>query len=81
MASNDYVFITHWRVPRTVAAVYEVLINGVDFVRWWPQVYLEVEETVAGKLAVGRRRPNASQPPSGSRAAAGDGTGPMPKPS
>lgn len=48
MASNDYVFITHWRVPGTVVAVYEILINGVDFVRWWPEVYLEVEETASG---------------------------------
>ena len=48
VASNDYAFVSHWRVPGAIAAVYDVLIDGADYVRWWPQVYLEVEQTAAG---------------------------------
>jgi len=48
MASNDYEFVTHWRVTSTTVEVYDVLIQGTEYSRWWPQVYLEVVETEAG---------------------------------
>lgn len=48
MASNDYHFITTWRVKSTVEEVAEVLGNGPDLVRWWPSVYLEVKELEPG---------------------------------
>lgn len=48
MASNDYHFITHWRVESTVQEVTEILGNGTDLVRWWPSVYLEVKELESG---------------------------------
>jgi hypothetical protein len=43
MASNDYHFITHWRVPGTVREVSDILSDAPDLVRWWPSVYLDVE--------------------------------------
>jgi hypothetical protein len=43
MASNDYHFITHWRVKGTLAEVNDILGDAADLVRWWPSVYLEVE--------------------------------------
>jgi hypothetical protein len=43
MASNDYHFITHWRMKSTCEEITEVLGNGPDLVRWWPSVYLRVD--------------------------------------
>ena len=48
MAANDYEFLTTWRVPGTCEQVYDVLVEGIDYPRWWPQVYLDVVETDAG---------------------------------
>jgi hypothetical protein len=48
MASNDYVFVSQWRAPGPVDAVYDLLIDGRGYTRWWSQVYLTVEETDAG---------------------------------
>jgi hypothetical protein len=42
MASNDYHFISHWRVQGTVREVVDILSDAADLVRWWPSVYLEV---------------------------------------
>ncbi len=43
MATNNYHFITHWRVQGTVKEVEEVIGNAADLVRWWPSVYLDVQ--------------------------------------
>lgn len=48
MASNEYAFITHWRVESTVQEVMELLSDAPDLVRWWPSVYLEVKELAPG---------------------------------
>lgn len=48
MASNDYHFITHWRVESTPEEVYQILSNLSDLVRWWPSVYLDVEVLKSG---------------------------------
>lgn len=48
MAVNDYEFVSQWHVTGTCADVYEILINGNDYPRWWPLVYLAVEELDAG---------------------------------
>jgi hypothetical protein len=42
--SNDYHFVTRWEIPGTCEAVSEVLGNPLDFPRWWPSVYLQVEQ-------------------------------------
>ena len=43
MASNDYHFITHWRVQSTIKEVSDIIGDASDLVRWWPSVYLGVE--------------------------------------
>ena len=48
MATNDYVFVTEWCATGTLEEVYAVLIEGREYVRWWPEVYLEVVQTLAG---------------------------------
>lgn len=50
MASNDYHFITTWRVQSTCQEVSEILGNAPDLVRWWPSVYLGVKELEKGEL-------------------------------
>jgi Polyketide cyclase / dehydrase and lipid transport len=42
MASNDYHFVTRWRVKSTVQEVADILGDAADLERWWPSVYLEV---------------------------------------
>jgi hypothetical protein len=41
MATNDYHFITHWRVQGTLQKVFDILEDPTDLPRWWPSVYLE----------------------------------------
>lgn len=48
MASNDYHFITHWRMQSTCEEITEILSDGPDLVRWWPSVYLEVKQLQTG---------------------------------
>jgi hypothetical protein len=42
VASNEYRFLTHWRVQGTVDEVFDILQDPEDLVRWWPSVYLDV---------------------------------------
>ncbi|HEX9924948.1 MAG TPA: polyketide cyclase [Anaerolineae bacterium] len=48
MSSNDYHFITHWRVQSTLEEISQIIGNGPDLVRWWPSVYLEVQKVEPG---------------------------------
>lgn len=48
MAANEYHFVTRWRVPGTVEEVADVLSDAPDLPRWWPSVYLDVEQTAPG---------------------------------
>lgn len=48
MPINEYKFIDRWRVEGTVREVSDVIENGKDLPRWWPSVYLEVEELEPG---------------------------------
>ena len=43
--SNQYAFLTHWRVAGTCGEVADILGDPLDLPRWWPSVYLRVEET------------------------------------
>ncbi|HEX8000017.1 MAG TPA: hypothetical protein VF528_16640 [Pyrinomonadaceae bacterium] len=48
MPTNEYQFIDRWRVEGTVREVSDIIENGADLPRWWPSVYLEVEELEPG---------------------------------
>jgi hypothetical protein len=48
MSSNEYHFITYWRVKSTVEEISQIIGNAPDLVRWWPAVYLEVQELEPG---------------------------------
>jgi hypothetical protein len=55
MKSNAYRFVTHWRVESTVEEVSAILANAPDLTRWWPAVYLDVQEIDPGDAhGVGR---------------------------
>src|SRR4051812_45756683 len=44
MPGNDYHFVTKWTVRRTCEEVSGVLGAPLALPRWWPAVYLKVEE-------------------------------------
>jgi hypothetical protein len=48
MSSNDYQFITTWRVQSTLEEINAIIGNAPDLVRWWPSVYLDVRELSSG---------------------------------
>ena len=48
MASNEYHFITTWRVKAALAEVNDLIGNAPDLARWWPAVYLQVKELQTG---------------------------------
>lgn len=43
VATNNYHFITNWRVESTAEEVSRILDDASDLVRWWPSVYLDVK--------------------------------------
>jgi hypothetical protein len=48
MISNEYHFVTHWRVKAPVEEVFDIISNPTDLTRWWPSVYLDVDELKRG---------------------------------
>jgi hypothetical protein len=48
MPTNDYHFITHWRIRGEVAQIAQILADGPGLARWWPSVYLEARELDPG---------------------------------
>ena len=48
MPTNEYHFITHWRLRATLEEVARILADGADLARWWPSVYLDVQELAPG---------------------------------
>jgi Polyketide cyclase / dehydrase and lipid transport len=46
--SNDYHFLTRWRLPAKPEEVAAVLSDAQDLPRWWPSVYLDVQVVVDG---------------------------------
>jgi len=47
-ASNEYHFVSHWRVESTIEEVSDVLSNAPGLARWWPSVYLNVKQAEPG---------------------------------
>jgi hypothetical protein len=53
---NEYHFLSRWRVPGTCGEVADVLGEPTGLARWWPSVYLKVDEIQSGDArGVGRR--------------------------
>jgi hypothetical protein len=48
--SNEYVFVTHWRVEASIEEVSEILQDALSLPRWWPSVYLEVREVEPARV-------------------------------
>jgi hypothetical protein len=48
MPTNDYHFITHWRIQGTIEEVGHILADAPSLTRWWPSVYLNVRELAPG---------------------------------
>ena len=48
MADNTYHFVTTWHVQSTVKEVTDVLADARDLPRWWPSVYLDVQQIEPG---------------------------------
>lgn len=44
MKSNEYHFVTTWRVKSTLEEVNAIIGDATGLTRWWPSVYLEVRE-------------------------------------
>jgi len=54
--SNQYEFVTRWRVEGTCGEVADILGDPLELPRWWPSVYLQVEELrPADANGLGRR--------------------------
>jgi hypothetical protein len=48
MSINDYHFITQWRMQARMEEVVTVLADALGLPRWWPAVYLDVQELAPG---------------------------------
>jgi uncharacterized protein YndB with AHSA1/START domain len=48
MKQHDFRIPTTWRLKGSAARVFDILSKPQDFVRWWPEVYLEVREVKSG---------------------------------
>ncbi|HVO41712.1 MAG TPA: hypothetical protein VMT34_03770 [Aggregatilineales bacterium] len=48
MATNDYHFVTHWRIDGTLREVVDILSDAPGLARWWPSVYLDVRQLAPG---------------------------------
>jgi Polyketide cyclase / dehydrase and lipid transport len=48
MFGNEYHFVTHWRVEAERKEVFDVIANASGLSRWWPSVYLDVQELGKG---------------------------------
>jgi hypothetical protein len=56
MTAPEYRFVTDWRVPGTPEEVSAILEDARGLSRWWPSVYLDVDELESGdELGVGKR--------------------------
>ncbi len=48
MASNEYAFLTRWRVEAAPERVYRLIDDVLAYPRWWPEVWLGVTELESG---------------------------------
>lgn len=43
MRTNEYYMPTEWRVRGSVQEVYDICSDFLDYQRWWPEVYLNIQ--------------------------------------
>jgi hypothetical protein len=48
MPTNDYHFITRWRVQGAADEIARIIADAPALMRWWPSVYLDVRELEPG---------------------------------
>jgi len=48
LPTNQYHFITRWRIQGTTEEIAQILSDPPSLARWWPSVYLEVRELDPG---------------------------------
>jgi hypothetical protein len=48
IATNDFHFVTLWRIEATREEVFEIIGNPLTLCRWWPEVYSQVDEIHSG---------------------------------
>jgi hypothetical protein len=48
MGCNDYHFLSRWRVEGTIAEVAAISRDIADVLRWWPAVYLGLQQVEPG---------------------------------
>jgi hypothetical protein len=46
---NEYHFITRWRLKASAEEIFDILSQPVEYRRWWPSVYLTVQELAPGE--------------------------------
>ena len=44
MTSNDYHIVSEWRFEGQAQEVYDILSQPEELTRWWPSVYLSIEQ-------------------------------------
>lgn len=49
MPANEYVFLTEWQIAAPPPLIFEILKNGADYPRWWPDVYLSAKLVPSGQ--------------------------------
>ena len=49
MITNEYHFVTRWRVRASIQEVSDTLSEATDLPRWWPSVYLSAVEVEPGE--------------------------------
>jgi hypothetical protein len=56
MASNEYHFVTTWTIRATPEEIIDVLGDAPALARWWPSVYLRVDQLEPGdERGIGQR--------------------------
>ena len=48
MPNNEYIFLTEWNIAAPRELVYDILKEGREYPRWWPDVYLQAEYEPSG---------------------------------
>ena len=49
MGSNEYSFVTEWDLEAPINEVFDVIENGTEYPRWWPEVYLDARAEKTGR--------------------------------